>query len=335
MNQRLFMNCAKQVRDWLRNEWLSAKIRNKWSQDRLNLPLTTEHFELYEIIHRLFWRELHDFPNLINCRDFNDRIQWLKLFDQSEKIVQCSDKVLVRDYIRERVGDQYLVKLFQTCEHFREIDLDALPNQFVVKTNHDSGSVILVRDKFSVDRLAAENRIENSLLNTYGWQNGEWAYAFIQRRVLVEEFINPHGSTPPPDYKCYVVEGQVRFVHFIYDRGLNTKEQTIDPKGVDLATELYPSFRLGNAFRKPKCWDELLRVAEHLGKGFKCVRVDMFCSNGKVYAGEMTFWPMFGCYKGKGQKKLGQLLDFDRTSFKAPIYHTLQKRRDENIRLRT
>src|SRR5206468_4400291 len=136
--------------------WLSLLIKIKWRRDRLHLPLTPEHWELYEIIHHLCWRELNDFPNLIRCRDFNDRIQWLKLFDQSEAIVRCTDKILVRDYIRERVGATYLVNLYQTCEHFAEINFEALPNRFVIKANHDSGSVILVRDKGQLDRLATE-----------------------------------------------------------------------------------------------------------------------------------------------------------------------------------
>jgi hypothetical protein len=306
-------------------------IRIKWQWDRFHLPLTPDHWELYKIIHKLSWRELKEFPNLIRCRDFNDRMQWLKLFDQSETIVRCSDKILVRDYIRERIGDSYLVNLYQTCEHFTRIDFEALPNCFVIKTNHDSGTVILVRDKGQLDKLAAQTRINNSLKHEYGWQNGEWAYAFVRPRILVEEFIEPEKLTPPPDYKFYVIEGKVRFIHYIYDRdysydhGSRTKEQTLDPEGNDLVTPLYPTFQYGNAFQIPKCWKEMTWVAEQLGNGFKYVRVDLFCWNNRAYAGEMTFWPGAGLYKGKGQQKLGQLLSFDRRTYKAPVYHKMSK----------
>jgi hypothetical protein len=319
--QRFVSRIRGAINPWLEKKRLSLRIRSKWRKDARHLPLTPEHWELYNIIHRLCWRELHDFPNLIQCRDFNDRIQWLKLFDQHEAMARCSDKILVRDYIRERIGDKYLVRLYQVRARFEEINFDALPNQFVIKTNHDSGTVILVRDKNKWDKASAATRIQNSLKQTYGWLNGEWAYAFVKPAILIEEFIEPERTAPPPDYKFYVVEGKVRFVHFIYDRGADTKEQTVDRDGNDLATELYPSFKLGAAFRKPECWPEMLDVAERLGKGFKCVRVDLFCSNNRIYAGEMTFWPMFGCYKGEGQKKLGPLLDFDRSTFQPPIYH--------------
>ena len=295
---------------------LSARIKLKWLTDKLSLPLTPEHYELYNIIHRYYWNKLHDFPNLINCRDFNDKIQWLKLFDQSHEIIRCSDKILVRDYVKERVGEQYLVKLYQVHNHFSEIDFDSLPQSFVIKANHDSGTVILVRDKSKLDYQVAEAKIEASLQQLYGWDNGEWAYSYIQPRVFVEEFIEPENPQPPADYKFYCIEGNVKFVHYIYDRGIDPKEQTVDPEGRDLATELYPSFKLGTDFKKPLVWDEMITIAESLGKGFKCVRVDLYCSGDRIYAGEMTFWPMAGCYKGEGQKKLGKYLDFDRTTFK-------------------
>lgn len=268
---------------------------------------------------------LHDFPNLLDCRDLNDRIQWLKLFDQSREIIRCTDKILVRDYIRERVGEQYLVKLYQTCDHFSGIDFDALPNSFVIKTNHDSGTVILVRDKHELDHRSAEARIESALSRPYGWENGEWAYTYVLPKVLVEEFITPENPKPPPDYKFYCVDGTFRFCHYIYDRGRDTKEQIIDIEGNDMATTLYPSFKLGSDFKRPQLWGEMLKVAEALGLGFKYVRVDLFCTEDRIYTGEMTFWPMAGCYKGNGQKALGRFLDFDRSTYKALLLPNLER----------
>jgi hypothetical protein len=85
---------------------------------------------------------LGEFPDLVNCRDFNDRIQWLKLFDQREEMIGCSDKIQVRDRVRERVGEQYLVPLVGTWNRIEELDPGRLPRSFVLKTNHDSGTVI-------------------------------------------------------------------------------------------------------------------------------------------------------------------------------------------------
>mgnify|MGYP003612413019 FL=1 len=151
----------KRIIRWIDNKvcfaWIGARIYLKWLTDCRRLPLTSDHWELYQIIHRLYWKDLRDFPNLVNCRDFNDRMQWLKLFDQSEEIIRCSDKITVRDYVKERVGEKYLVELYQVCDHFSQINFKSLPKSFVIKTNHDSGSVILVRDKSKFDSTLLVN----------------------------------------------------------------------------------------------------------------------------------------------------------------------------------
>jgi hypothetical protein len=301
------------------------RLEHKWINDSRHLPLTREHRELYDIIHQLCWIELGEFPDLIHCRDFNDRIQWLKLFDQDYEIIRCSDKVLVRDYVRERLGDKYLTKMYQVHDHFDQISFDLLPDSFVIKTNHDSGTVVLVRNKMSFDLVSAKERIEKALKRPFGWKNGEWAYSYIKPKVLVEEYIEPNSPTPPPDYKFYCVEGKVKFCHYIYDRGSKTKEQTIDLDGVDMKTDLYSGFKYGDAFIKPGNWNEMISVAEQIGRGFKYVRVDMFSIGDRIVVGEMTFWPMAGFYKSEGQKTIGSLLDFDRTTHKPPIIPTLEK----------
>jgi len=238
------------------------------------------------------------------------------LFDQSEEKVRCADKVLVRDYVRERVGEKYLVKMYQVHNHFSQIDFDALPNAFVIKTNHDCGTVILVRDKSKLDQISANKQIEEALRKPYGWSYGEWHYLYIAPKVLVEEFIDQQNEMPPTDYKFYCIDGKVKFCHYIYDRGSDTKEQLIDRDGNDLATEFDHNFKYGNDFNKPIAWEEMIQVAENLGKGFKCVRVDLYYSRSNIYVGEMTFTPLAGSYRGDGQKKLGKYLDFDRSTYK-------------------
>jgi len=307
--------------------WLSARIRSKWSRDSAFLPLTPDHRELYDIIHWHFWEELGDFPDLVHCRDFNDRMQWLKLFDQDLEIVRCSDKIQLRERVRERLGDGYMVHLYQIRQRFAEIDFEALPDAFVLKTNHDSGSVILVRDKSKFDIQGAQARIDASLERSYGWPNGEWAYSYVEPKVFVEEFIEPDRPVQPADYKFYVVDGKVRFCHYIYDRDIDPKEQTIDLAGNDLGIPLYPSFKLGNGFRKPDAWSEMIEVAQRVAAGFKFVRVDLYCPSHRIYVGEMTFWPMAGTYSGRGQRILGQLLDFDRTTFKPCVLPDLERTR--------
>lgn len=302
-------------------------IKKKWTSDSKYLPLTPDHWELYVIIHKLCLKELGEFPNLINCRDFNDRIQWLKLFDQDEEIVRCSDKILVRDYVRERVGEHVLVALYQVHDHFDEIEFNTLPNSFVIKTNHDSGTVILVRDKALLDRCAARQRIESSLRRAYGWANGEWAYSYIQPKILIEEFIDPELYKPPADYKFHCVDGKVLWLQYIYDRGSNTKECIVDTEGNVTMMHFDHNMLHSEEFEKPSLWNELLQCAELASKGRKYVRIDLFASGSKIYFGEMTFFPLMGCYRSLDQKSLGMKINFDRTTYKPLITPSLEKLR--------
>jgi hypothetical protein len=307
------------LRDRRRVFAFNARLHAKWLYDRFRLPLLSEHYPLYRIIHQHYHKELGCFPNLVNCRDYNDKIQWLKLFDQDEAEVRCSDKLLVREHVRERVGERYLVPIYQVADRYAGIDFSKLPNSFVIKTNHDSGTVMLVRDKGKLDHNQATLRIDASLQRIYGWQNGEWGYAGIKPKVFVEQFIDPENLSAPPDYKFHCVDGRVKLLQFIYDRGMDPKEQMIDRDGQEAGFVFSHRFKQGNQFEKPACWSEMVAVAEAIAKGFKYVRVDLYHSSGRIYAGEMTFWPLAGCYHGDGQKRIGAYLDFDRRTVKPPI----------------
>ncbi|MBA6349454.1 ATP-grasp fold amidoligase family protein [Colwellia sp. BRX8-9] len=294
-------------------------IERKWKQDCKKLPLTQEHKELYLIIHQHTARKLFKFPDLVNCQDFNDKIQWLKLFDQDELQIKCSDKLKVRDYVEEKAGTKYLVPMFQAVKSFDEINFDELPESFVMKTNHDSGTVVLVKNKANLDKKKAKMELEASLNRKFGRSVGEWAYSFIPPRIIIEHYIEPNNSAPPADYKFYCVNGEVKFCHYIYDRGNNSKEQLLSENGDDLKTPLHEKFELGTDFVIPPNWNEMLEVAKKVSAEFKCVRVDIFSSQGSIFVGEMTFWPMAGTYRGEGQKFFGTYLDFDRSTYKKSV----------------
>ena len=231
----------------------------------------------------------------------------------------------MRHYIRERVGSRYLLDLLQVHDHFSQIDFDKLPSAFVIKANHDSGSVILVSDKSKLDVADAEARIELRLNRPYGWRKGEWQYSYIPPRVLVEEHTGSEKFGPPPDYKFQCVDGRVAFCRCIFGRAINAQETVTDRNGQEMEFVINEDPRKFNDFLLPPQWEEMIYVAEALSRGLKCVRVDLLLSNNRVYAGEMTFFPHGGCYKGEGQKRVGHLLNFDRTSAKPLLLKELEK----------
>jgi hypothetical protein len=310
---------AKHLRD-LHAHAAQLLIEARWAIDRAVLPLTEQHKSLYVSIQRLCWHELGRPPNLRHCTDFNDHIQWLKLFDQTREHVRCSDKISVRDYVAERVGPQYLTEIYRICDHYDDIAFNRLPNAFVLKTNHDSGSTVLVRDKAELNHDRARQHIEGSLSRTYGVASGEWAYSLVRPQVLVERLLTSKNNALPPDYKFHCVNGRIKWLQYIYDRGNATKEVIVSPSGEPIDCHFDHKMISSRSFKKPATWAELCDVAEALAKGWKYVRIDLYTVSGNVLFGEMTFFPLAGCYLGAGQKALGPLLNFDRTWTRVPVY---------------
>jgi hypothetical protein len=303
-----------------RTKYADLRILEKWNSDIAVLPLVEGHRELYFNIHRTYWTVFHQFPDIVSCKTYNDRMQWLKLFDQRCDTITCSDKLLIRSYIEKRLGADRSVNILATYNDAALIDFDQLPNQFVIKPNHDSGTTCVVRDKRSAELQRIKEKMIVSCATRFGWDRGEWAYSFVQPRVLVEELIDLGDNTAPPDYKFMCVNGEVRFVHFLYDRATQLKEQTIDPQGVDMRMPFYTAIPYGDRFTPPDNWGEMLFIARELSAGWKFVRVDLYSAHSKIYVGEMTFWPGAGLYPmGKNQDDIGSLLDFDTTTFMPEI----------------
>ncbi|MDR9392582.1 MAG: ATP-grasp fold amidoligase family protein [Trueperaceae bacterium] len=293
--------------------------RWKWHLDARHLPLTAAHRTLYATIHRVTFRRFLRFPNLRSPATFNDRIQWLKLFDQSPDVIEGSDKLRAKDRIRAVLGDGYVPATLATGRSLRDIDLASLPNRFVLKTTHDSGSVVLVRDKRSFDADAAARTLDAALATRYGADKGEWHYRWIEPRVFAEAWVDAAGDARPADYKFHCVDGTVAFLQYIDGRDATPHESLADRDGRPLPEHLDPALGQGPPFRKPDAWNDLVEVAEALADGHKYVRVDLYLSHGRVVVGELTFHPRAGFYPGPGQRALGRFMTFDVTTFRPPV----------------
>lgn len=308
-------------RECLRDIWRSFRIRLKWRRDQARLPLDTVHRELYEIIHNVHHRQLGTFPNLIECADFNDQINWLKLFGQRPEMIPCCDKLLVRNYLLERLGEDLAPKLLRTFSSVDEINWNELPTRFVIKCNHDSGSTVVVKDRDLADRPAIMEKLRRALDTEYGWTNGEWPYRLVPRKIMVEEMMLDAQGSLPVDYKMHCCEGKVVRVQVI-DRHSPKGEGEIfvNRAGEVVRNRLLHDRREFSEFVRPEGWETLVSIAEKLAAGWKYVRVDLYLLGERVYFGEMTFFPFYGCYPGEGQKSLGKCIHFDRTTAFPAIY---------------
>ena len=297
-------------------------LKIKWKEDKIECKnLSNIHKRIYFDIFKHHYKSTGSFPNIVNPKSYNDKIAWLMIFDQNKLMPQCTDKILVRDFVKSRLGDEYLTNLYGTYESFNDINFDLLPNSFVVKTNHDSGTVFIIKDKSIINIKKIKESINKSLSKTYGGNKGEWAYSFIDKKILIEECLSKKSETLPPDYKFHCVNGKVRWLQYIYDRGQETKECVYDNKFNIIPVHLDLNFKLQDPnMTIPRSWDSLILAAETLSIGFKYVRVDLYNIKGRIVFGELTFFPRAGCYITPDNETFGNMLDFDTSQVKEPLY---------------
>lgn len=270
---------------------------------------------LHELVDRYCESKLGRPVDLSNPRSYNDKINWLKLYDQMPEHVQCCDKLAVRDFVRDHYGSEILLRVFEQRDHFGHLQ----PRwPCAVKCNHDSGSVAVIRKQS--EWAKAEPKISRGLGRTFGVRAGEWAYARIVPKCFSEEFF-PGGAV---DFKFHCCEGRVKWVQIIAERHTGQPVEYItDAAGRLLGLHLDHQFRHGTDLPKlcnEWCWTRMLEVACVLSAPFRYVRVDLY-AHGKrdVRFGELTFWPKAGCYKTPDEPAFGGLLDFDTSYKREPI----------------
>lgn len=254
--------------------------------------------------------------NLDNPKTFTEKIQWLKLYDSTPIKTRLADKYLVRQWVAEKIGEEYLIPLLGVWDNFDDIDFDLLPNQFVLKTNHGSGMNIIVRDKKNFDKENAREKINAWLTLDYGTLSYELHYNNIKRKIIAEKYIEEMNGELN-DYKVHCFNGVPKFIQTIGDRDLirHTGHQNFfDFSWNDLGWtfEDYPNFP--KSVSKPKCLQEIKKFSQNLSKDFDYVRIDFYEIKGRVLFGEMTFTPASGFYPYKKtwipelNEKLGNLL---------------------------
>ena len=258
-------------------------------------------------------------PSFIRPRDYNEKIQWLKLFDQRIEQVQCSDKLGLRYYVQGRGLDVRMPEVLWSGIDADEIPWDALPDQFVVKTNHDSGSVWLINDKTGVNRADLNSQIRESLGRLYGVDTLEWPYVHIEPKVFVEQMLG-FGGEPPPDYKFHCVNGRVAFLQLIKGRYTSSTDQAVfDRDGVKQPHALDTRFIPSTQISAGPQFEYLRDCAEQIAAGWRYVRVDLYLWEDTAWLGEMSFFPMAGWYRGEGQIQLGSRIVIDTSKRYPPV----------------
>lgn len=238
----------------------------------------------------MMWPEVGYWPNLRQPRSLNEKLAWTKLHQRDPRLPALSDKIAVRDYVRERLGNDYLIPLLATADRADDLDFDALPSAFALKANHGCGWVHLVRDKSAEALEALKHKANSWLKHRFGKRTGEWWYAPITPKLLVEDLLTDPDHPTVWEYKCWCFHGRVEYILVHYDR-FNHHTTTF----FDRDWKQMPFWRAnmpGSAMPPPHNLDQLISAAERLAHGFDFIRVDLYQRpSGQLQFGELTFCP--------------------------------------------
>lgn len=235
--------------------------------------------------------------DLKNPKTFNEKLQWLKLYDRNPEYTKLVDKYEVKKYVSQIIGEKYIIPTLGIYNSFDEIDFDKLPNQFVMKCTHDSGSTIICKDKKTFNIAEAKEKINKFLKTNYYLSGREWPYKNVKPRILIEKYMENTDGTSIYDYKFYCFNGKTDYVMLCTERETgNPKFFFLDKNGILMEDFTKDGKRYGENLKVKNIDNlgEMLKIAEKLSQGIKFLRVDLYNVNGNIYFSEFTFYPSSG-----------------------------------------
>lgn len=244
----------------------------------------------------LFKKKMGAKLNLRNPQTFNEKLQWLKLHDRKPEYTTMVDKYAAKKYVADKIGEQYIIPTLGVWDKYEDIDFNKLPNQFVLKCTHDSGGLVVCKDKSKLDLGAAERKINESLKNNYYYYWREWPYKNVPPRIIAEKYLDDNGNVPV-DYKVYCFNGVPYKVMLCLDRDKAeaTKFYSFDKEWNLLRHNKWGKEAPGDfTLPKPASLDQMFEFAAILSRDIPFLRVDFYEVKGSLYFGELTFYPDSG-----------------------------------------
>lgn len=233
--------------------------------------------------------------NLKNPQTLNEKIQWKKIYDRRPVYTLCADKYEVRNYVKERIGEKYLIPLLFYTNNPNKIDFDKIPLPFIIKANHGSGWIFIIKNKKEINKKEIIERCKKWLESNIYFIGREWQYKNIKPKILIEKLLLDEEGQIPKDYKFHCFNGEVEFIQVDTDRFENHKRGFFDinwrllPFTWSPKKNNRPKYELNKDINKPKKLREMVEIATTLSKNFDYVRVDLYFVNNKIYFGELTF----------------------------------------------
>lgn len=266
-----------------------CKVKRKW------LYIFARYYTDRSFLVRLFPLRTGYPLNLENPQTFNEKIQWLKLYDRKPIYIKMVDKVEAKKYVADIIGREYIVPTYNVYERLEDIDFDVLPEQFVLKCNHDSGGLVICKNKLSFNKNEAIKNLKKAFNRNYYWKNREWPYKDVKPKIIAEKYLTDDG-VGLKDYKFYCFNGEPRILYI--SKGLDD-HKTANISFLTMDWLFAPFVRSDyNPFpslpEKPSKFDEMVAIARRLSCNIPFVRVDLYQVRNQVYFSELTFSPCSG-----------------------------------------
>lgn len=243
-------------------------------------------------IHYIYYKKVGKFLNLKNPKSFSEKIQWIKLNGNLESVSSLVDKYLVREFIKEKIGEEHLIKIYGVYNNLEEIDFENLPNKFVIKDTHGSGSNFICKDKKNIDKIKLKETVDKWFLKNFYTMTRERQYKNCDHKLIVEEYLEDSNGELH-DYKFFCLGGKVRVIEVDIDRFGDLKRDYYDTNWNKL--NLKKGANNSNIkLDRPKDLKKMIQYAEKLSKGIELLRVDFYYINDNIYFGELTFTPASG-----------------------------------------
>ena len=267
-----------------------------------------------EFIRRKFRYLLGYCPDLNNPSTFNEKMQWLKLNDRKPIYTTMADKHKVKEYVASIIGEEHIIPTLGVWDKFDDIDFNSLPEKFVLKCTHNSGSYVVVKDKKTLNKSNAKKILDSALRINYYFLGREWPYKNIKHRIIAESYLDD-GSGQVNDYKFFCFNGRVRCFKIDFNRETGHQANYYTPSGrlIKMGEVVCPP-DYSTQLIIPKELKKMIEISEKLAQDSYFRRIDLYEVNGNILFGEVTFYPNsgFGRFTNiKWDYKLGEWIHLD------------------------
>lgn len=269
-----------------------------YDRNKIKLLLLYKFSKFYsdeKFLRKLYRLRMGKELDLGNPQTFSEKLQWLKLHNRKPEYSQMVDKVEAKKYVANIIGEEYIIPTLGVYNTPDEIDFDALPDQFVLKCTHDSGGLVVCKDKHNLDFVKTRERFKKWLKTNYYYQNREWPYKNVRPRIIAEQYMEDENDRELKDYKFFCFDGEPKLCQIIAGR---QTAMTIDFYDKDWIHQDFHEPRKYPFAKEqhlpPKEYEKMWKLASKLSQGHPFIRVDFYDINGEVFFGELTFFPTSG-----------------------------------------